>query len=409
VFLYKALSVPDLPLQQVYGFCRRRTSHDRIKILGSKFSIDNTSPSCLTLPVFRPHTSPGERRVWAAPAHRVAQRGDGLKIKLSFWKATLQLGGVSKVSTSSRKDVPLVVIEEHHEAFYVWHYATQEGWLGRNGNTLLHVDEHADMFLPRLRRPLASISSLADLAEFTYNELNIGNFIWPAVYLGFFSRVLWLRNKHEISAGGWRTISICGKDGDKREFIAASSLASTPYGDAEDIRSVEYAPVTTGEFLSTELPVVLDIDLDYFCSNERPVVLRELEITASAFEEFHRNPYHFLRISPGVKVTAVVRQGRYLLLYEDGPQPPDPIATERSLTERIDDFVRYLHQYSVVPPLIVVCRSLHSGYTPPKYAAFIESTLFGRLNTLYSLKILPVPGLVSAIGNHPSLQPCPAL
>jgi hypothetical protein len=153
------------------------------------------------------------------------------------------------------KNVPLVVVEEHHEAFYVWHYAAQEGWLGRDGNTLLHVDEHADMFLPRLRRPLTSISSLTDLAEFTYNELNIGNFIWPAIYLGFFSRVLWLRYKHEISAGGWRTIYTCGKDTDKREFVAASSLASSPYADAEDIRSVEYAPVTTAEFLNTNLPV----------------------------------------------------------------------------------------------------------------------------------------------------------
>lgn len=308
--------------------------------------------------------------------------------------------------TSSRKDIPLVVIEEHHEAFYVWHYAAQEGWLGRNGNTLLHVDEHADMFIPRLRRPITSISSLADLADFTYNELNISNFIWPAVYLGFFSRVLWLRNKHEISAGGWRTIYICCKERGKREFIAASSLASTPYADAEDIRSVEYAPVTTGEFLSTELPVVLDIDLDYFCSNERPIVRRELEITANAFEEFQRNPYHFLRISPGVKTTAMARQGRYFLLYEDGPEPPELIATERSLTERIDDFVSYVQLYSVVPPLIVVCRSLHSGYTPLKYGAFIESTLFNRLDTLYNLKILSIRELVSSIENDRSIQPC---
>ena len=309
------------------------------------------------------------------------------------------------VIIDSRNDVPVVAVEEHHEAFYVWHYAAQEGWLEPNGNTLLHVDEHADMFLPRLRRPLTSISSLTDLAEFTYHELNIGNFIWPAVYLGFFSRVLWLRNKHEISAGGWRTLYICGKDGNKREFVAASSLASTPYADAEDVRSVEYAPVTTGESLSTDLPVVLDIDLDYFCSNERPVVQRELEITASAFEEFHRDPYHFLRISPGVKVTAVARQGRYFLLYEDGSRPPDPIATESSLTERIDDFIRYLRLYSVVPPLIVVCRSLHSGYTPEKYGAFIENTLFNRLDTLYSLKMISIQGLASGIANCQSIEP----
>jgi UPF0489 domain len=299
-----------------------------------------------------------------------------------------------------RKDVPLVVVEEHHEAFYVWHYSAQKGWLGRTACTLLHVDEHADMFLPRLWRPLTSVSSLSDWAEFTYSELNIGNFIWPAVYLGFFSRVLWLRYEHEISAGGWRTIYICSKDSNKRDFVAASSLASSPYAGAEDIRSMEYAPVTTAEVLSTDLPVVLDIDLDYFCSNERPVLLREVEITRRTFDEFHRDPYHFLRISPGVKIKAVERKGSYFLNYQDGAQGSEKIVTESSLIERIDNFIRYLHLYSVAPPLIVLCRSLQSGYTPQKYGALIERTLLSKLQTLYNVKVVSIREIVAATAHQ---------
>ena len=33
--------------------------------------------------------------------------------------------------------VPLVLIEEHHEAFYIWRYAARAGWMPECGNVLL--------------------------------------------------------------------------------------------------------------------------------------------------------------------------------------------------------------------------------------------------------------------------------
>jgi hypothetical protein len=298
-------------------------------------------------------------------------------------------------------NIPLVVVEEHHEAFYVWNYAVQKGWLAPNGNTLLHVDNHADMSVPRLRRRLTSIGGLSDLAEFTYHELDIGNFIWPAVYLGVFSRVLWLRYRQETGAGGWRTIFICSKDDDKREFVTASTLG--PYENSQDIRSVEYAPITTGEHLSTEFPVILDIDLDYFCCNEHPNLperKREIEVTRVVFEEFHRNNYHFLRISPGGKISAVARRGRYFLIYQDYPPSPRKSVTRSSIRERIDDFVNYLRSYSVIPPLIVICHSVYSGYTPSEHIAFIKKTLIKGLETLYSLNLLSIQGLMPRAADY---------
>lgn len=297
------------------------------------------------------------------------------------------------------KTIPLVLVEEHHEAFYVWHYAVRKGWMAAEGNTLLHFDAHSDMALPRLRRPLDSIGDLIDLAEFTYRELNIGDFIWPAVYQGFFNRVLWVRYRQKLSEGGWRTILIGSKNRQRTEFFTASSLTSSPYAGAEDIRSVDYAPMSTEECLKTDQPIVLDIDLDYFCCNEYPrLPVQEVETTRSVYEEFHHNPYHFLHFAIG-KISVVARAGRYFLVYDDFPSRDDPdppaSATERGqILEKIQDCAEFLKSYFVVPPLIVLCRSVHSGYTPREQSVFVEKTLIEYLDQMYKLDVFSIENVL---------------
>jgi uncharacterized protein UPF0489 len=295
--------------------------------------------------------------------------------------------------------VPLVVVEEHHEAFYVWHYGVRKGWLGASGNTLLHADSHADLSLPRLRRSLDSIGDMPDLASFTYQELNIGNFIWPAVYQGLFNRVLWVRYRHRLNEGGWRNLLIGAKNRSRTEFFTASSLAATPYADSTDARSIEYAPVTTQECVKTDQPVVIDIDLDYFCCNEHPrLPVLEVETTKAEYEKFLHDPYHFLRIAGG-KVSAIVRAERYFFVYDDFPyrDNPEPVCNpslRSEIEERIIDFTNYLRSHSIQPPLIVICRSVYSGYTPAEHCSFVQENLVETLGQLYSLQTFSIQDLL---------------
>ncbi|MGA2019011.1 MAG: UPF0489 family protein [Candidatus Sulfotelmatobacter sp.] len=297
--------------------------------------------------------------------------------------------------------IPLVTVEEHHEAFYVWNYAVRKGWLTASGNTLLHADSHSDLALPRLRRPLDSIGDLADLAEFTYEELNIGNFIWPSVYLGLFSRVLWVRYRHKLTEGGWQSIMIGTKNHYKTDFFTASSLHATPYAAATDVRRIEYSPVTTQECIKTDQPVVVDIDLDYFCCNEYPQLpVLEVETTKAEYERFTHDPYHFLRIQCG-KVSVIARDERYFFVYDDFPHRDDqellcsPI-DQSQVQERIIDFINYLRSYSILPPLIVICRSVFSGYTPRQHSSFVEESLTQQLGELYSLQTFSIQDLLPA-------------
>ena len=41
--------------------------------------------------------------------------------------------------------IPTIIIDEHNEAFYIWHYFIEKKFINRTENYLLHVDHHEDM------------------------------------------------------------------------------------------------------------------------------------------------------------------------------------------------------------------------------------------------------------------------
>jgi len=293
--------------------------------------------------------------------------------------------------------IPSVLVEEHHEAFYVWQYAVQNAWTAPSGNTLLHVDSHADMSSPRLRRPLTSLVDLSDFCDFTYRELDIGNFILPAVYQKLFDRILWLKHQHSASASGSRQLAICARNQQGTEFLTAKSAELADDVAPADVHRFEYTYVGAGQAPAQVEHLFLDIDMDYFCCNDFPVLTnREIEITAASYEEFHRNRYHFLRISPGAKVSAIQREGKYWLVYEDLPRRCHSPFSESDIQARIKEFIDYLAGYAP-PELIVMCRSVHSGYLPKELHAFVETSLIAALDQHYALDkifiddILPQP------------------
>jgi UPF0489 domain len=303
------------------------------------------------------------------------------------------------VSQPASKTIPLIIVEEHHEAFYVWNYAVRKQWLQASGYTLLHVDAHADILLPRLRRSLSSIGDLADLAEFTYRELDISDFIWPAVYQGLFSRYLWVKYRHRFSTGGWRSIAIQSKNGTSTEF-RLTELDGLAVSSSPDVRVIEYAPITTRDVIKTDQPIVLDLDLDYFCSNDYPdLPQRELEITKQTFDEFINNRYHFLRISPADKISARARNGRYYLVFNDYYPDDSGRGDQRAqVRERVEDFVHCLERCRIEPSLIVVCRSFHSGYTPGRLCDAIQHEVIKSLEGLYSVARMSIDEILAGSG-----------
>jgi hypothetical protein len=278
--------------------------------------------------------------------------------------------------------VPVVRVEEHHEVFWVWRYGVERGWLCSNGNQLLHVDEHSDMSLPRFRRPLSSVANLADLLTFVYDELDIGNFIWPAIYQGLFSRVFWVRHAHTQEL--WKAMRICAKTDAQCEFVTGSRLSDTPYADARDMQSVQYSHASTRDTFPQHESWTLDIDFDYFCCNSFPDISGErIEITRQSFEHISRDRYHFLRIAPGSKVSFVQEQNRYYLEFNSFPEHTDPVFNSATIIPRLNELANWLQRSNWPPKLITICRSVRSGYTPRTEADFIDTSLRAALQKVY--------------------------
>ncbi len=283
---------------------------------------------------------------------------------------------------------PLYIIEEHHEACLALVRAVQAGDLDGPPYHFLHVDEHADMSLPRLRVPLPSLTEEETAwARFVYDELDIGNFIWPLVYLGVVDAVTWLRRQHKRTPVP-RRMQICAIDDSRTQFITAGDLGRTRFADRSDIQNVDYAHLSPGEAFAPDRPWVLSIDEDYFAAHAYPRISRQqIEITRASYEEFKGNPYHFLRISPGSKPGVSEENGRYFLHFNTLPETDEPIPTAGEIEERINVLAGMLRAIGRPPSLIVLCRSLHSGYLPPALFAKIENTIVDRLASLYALDI----------------------
>lgn len=282
--------------------------------------------------------------------------------------------------------IPLIILEEHNEAFFLWNYAAGAHWIADRGNALLHVDEHADFSLPFLRRPLESLAGADDLASFTYTDLGIANFIWPAVYLRTLSQIVWLRRFHPL-ASGHRVALVWSEPADPLSLFY--KMVPTP----------NYARLTkatrTADVFFPHVPdtldrtfesLILDIDLDFFVSNYGPQADFECEITERAFIGL-QNPYDPMRIYLGPSFRAEARDGAYYLVTDKlkAGRESESIARDE-IAHRISAFMAFLVRNDIRPSLISICRSSYSGYTPRHLVEFLQEEVIGRLSEGYATR-----------------------
>jgi len=80
------------------------------------------------------------------------------------------------------------IFDNHNHAFFFWAYALQKG-LFKDGATLVHIDQHTDMRKPKKLINKDELKDLKRVFEYTNYELNVGNFIQPALNTGIFNKV----------------------------------------------------------------------------------------------------------------------------------------------------------------------------------------------------------------------------
>lgn len=298
--------------------------------------------------------------------------------------------------TSTSSTVPLFIMEEHHEAFFVWHYAIQAGLMAPTGNKLLHVDEHADIGAPRLFQSVDELGSDLDaIHRFAFNELSCFEFIVPSLYQGLFDELVWLRQAPERKSDQLLIVRTPRRAGQLFDLVAynlVNGKRALPPSAPADGHQVRYLHQAEADPLPALNKVVLDIDLDYFSCEDAVNQAQRLEVTQAEFEAFQTNRYHFLRISQGSRIKMREEGGRFFLYLKNYQEAaPTPLrVSEETIVARLDRFAEFLARNHIQPQIIDIARSRFSGYTPSDQWAFIERQLLERLAALYPLEIRSV-------------------
>ncbi len=285
--------------------------------------------------------------------------------------------------------IPLIAMEEHHQAFAAWFWARQNGILSSEAAHLLHVDTHSDFHVPLLRTSLSQVpADLEAIKRFAEDELTISSFIIPALYLEIFDEVTWLSTSPEAS-GKSENVFVSTVGSEKIELLFGIDGARMRTLGNADARISAFREIEVSENVSTSREIVLDIDLDYFlCNNLTMPQQCLLEISKECFEEFIENPYHSLRLIPGVSVHVLKKGEQYFADFGslEGGGLERPEQASATIDSRLQHFESFLQRLEPAPKLILLARSRYSGYTPLEFAEKIEAGVRRILNNRYSIK-----------------------
>lgn len=289
--------------------------------------------------------------------------------------------------------IPVCLVEEHHEAYYCWHYFRDREWIGKEGNYLLHIDHHDDLAMPCYHWDFSQMpGDYREAARFAYQVLGVGDFILPAVYEKLFSVVhLMLR----VSPEEYQDVKNVMK-AKETELVLSKEvpLVHGKYRNDPDSGHVFYTMRKGGlNPIRISEPLVLDVDLDYFCWDDSCATGTEsrIEITRDAYEDFVSDRYHPFRLMVKRMMEAEIRDGKYYLNCVNYARR-DVLPDEEKIRTRIDRVIGWLAENQICPAAVDICRSVRSGYLPKEAAAFVEETFLKRLGELYELEFYDLAG-----------------
>lgn len=305
------------------------------------------------------------------------------------------------------KKIPLIVMEEHKEAYYAWHLFADRGDIPPYDNILLHVDHHEDNIGGVYNIDMDALPKNLEYSKYlSYEEFGIANFILPAIYERMFTKMICIMNfgtdvEYQTAYYEHRCNEV---EGVKKYFLDRIDSDALDEGlkreikDGEEkhivcnIRSASCFRGGLGDYGSFQRPVVLDIDLDYFCwSNTlKDGTRRIVEITEDAWRKIRENTYDGFRLTPILDVQLLEIDGKYYLelVKQSVFYEKDEEVTTEILKERLDKFFSYLDNQKFIPAVIDVCRSRISGYLNKDFFPWIENEVLRRLDEIYGTDII---------------------
>lgn len=300
--------------------------------------------------------------------------------------------------------IPTFLMDEHRDAYYLWHRMIDRGDIPEVGCYLLHVDHHDDLESAGYNWDLTQMPGNAQEAlRFTDQCLGIADFIIPAVWEGTFNTVHVLKelvptpvSKSEESISlmqGSRQVLIHREQSSGREKALSGGAPWLIRRDWEREEEQVHFTLRRGGLEPwdryPDSSLVLDVDLDYFCWDDSlsTVSPQRIEITRQAYEEYLKDRNHPMRILASRVFNVREEDGKYWL-YVQQNIPQEPIPDDETILRRIERLCAYFQETGLVPSAIDICRSNRSGYLPAPKAEFVEQMFLKNLERLFRLEYI---------------------
>jgi len=292
--------------------------------------------------------------------------------------------------------IPVFIVEEHREAYFVISYAIKTGLLPPHGNALVHIDEHHDLACPVLLGP-ADVRSqpLSDIFVCTFDYLRICDFLIPLVHQRVFEELYWVRRDGLCRRS--IPLDIRVEQVGNAYFFRVHTLKSRAEAGARRLPMLH--TLTPSHPFATTRPVVLDIDFDYFsCSDSNGETVR-IEITKDAYAAFIRDKRHPWKLAFGSRVTCMEEGGKYYLLHRDYDGPPcQRTQNKEQIYNTVLQLMEFLRINKIFPIMVLLSRSQHSGFVPPEHGELIESVLLSSLADEMTINVIELDELLTTLG-----------
>lgn len=262
----------------------------------------------------------------------------------------------------------MIIIEEHHEEVIHLYKHIKKNQI-KSPISLIHVDEHADMFSPIISEKKLQFNSLKDVKEMVYEELRISDFLLTLFYNNMINEVLWISNetKHIDFAFNIKKVKSYNQ---KIQLMMDFKARTTPYVYCQT--NIFHESVTL-----ENKNVILTIDLDYFTCDDNEGESVEIEITENEYLNMLKNKFHPIRLSYGSRASINQKKnGKYILrIQEYFDSNNKKIDNHKIILEKIANLGKYLAKMNIKPELTIICKSCISGYVSSEDANFILENL----------------------------------
>lgn len=167
----------------------------------------------------------------------------------------------SSLRSEWREKPTITIFDNHNHALYFWIDAVKR-WILQPGFTLIHIDEHSDLWEnPNTLDLDRALQDEQYAGDFTNLSCNVGNYIQPAIESGLVGKIIRIENESQIDTYMNFSSKNAQEISQEQEIRGSKDFSKWVYPTVNEWEKSEADKEVRS---SSGISTVLNIDLDIF-------------------------------------------------------------------------------------------------------------------------------------------------